>query len=108
MTNKVDVEQFLHGLGKTADEVSARLQRCGWRGTRGSSIDCPIARAVRGFIGPRPWLISVGTGTMMIFEEIGRAPFHVRIPEHVVDFIAKFDYGAWPELELSDPSSRRV
>jgi hypothetical protein len=93
MTTTTELKQALAELGNTADEIAAALIAQGMRGTRKNGLCCPIAA-----------YLSVSFDAAEVTENTvavdGRNQTWLPTPEHVVEFITRFDDGEWPELDI--------
>ena len=86
------VMEALVVLGSSADEVADRLAALGFKGQRGVSGDCPVARYLRDSLHTRQ--VSVGC----FFCQVQGSEFW--LPEAVRDFTRRFDVeGKYPLLE---------
>lgn len=93
------LEQALAALPDTADRIAARFAADGIKGTRKDDGCCPVA----------VYLTSVGLASPEVTENViavggDDEDLFEFTPEHVVEFIQRFDNGAWPEL-VSDPEA---
>jgi hypothetical protein len=115
------VEEFLRGLGATADEVAESLRRMGVRGVRESGDSCPIANAIRAqFPEAREengaaWGDDGNGNAGMWFVDLAYASTpegRISAPDAVHEFIILFDDGIggdewfaneYPYADLDDP-----
>jgi hypothetical protein len=101
------VNEYLASLGASADEVAESLRKQGVKGKRRSACKCPILNGIYKAI-PNYWsgLEIYGSATF----SLARTPhYHATLrdsqiidptlPQAVMDFIANFDSGQYPELD---------
>lgn len=93
MTTTTELEQALAELGNTADEIAAALIAKGMRGSRKVGTCCPIANYLSvTFAAPEVTENSIAIGRV-------EDPW-IETPNHVREFITRFDGGEWPELDI--------
>lgn len=93
MTTIAELEQALAELGSTADEIAATLIAKEMRGSRKLGSCCPIATYLHvAFEAPE---VTENTVSVDRYEQTW-----VNTPEHVAEFITRFDGGEWPELDI--------
>lgn len=100
MSRPSEVAKLLQELGTSADEVALALKLTGIQGVRNTvRLLNPIVRYVEHQV-PDVWNLNVMTGASlsMNFRDGGKAD--VALPEAVGQFLAAFNRGAYPELEL--------
>lgn len=91
------LQQALHDMGSTAQEVADTLKQAGIKGRRQSCENCPIARYLDllGYACPQVGLESgINAGNRAIFRYIDEP--HTEATE---GFIRQFDKGEFPGLE---------
>lgn len=93
----LSLEQALAELPDTADGIAAYLTEQECRGKREDGDYCPIANYLRG-IGFR----DPHVGLALAFEGVHEAET-VHLPDGARRFVARFDEGEWPELDIDNP-----
>jgi hypothetical protein len=91
------LEQALAKLPGTAEGIAAYLIEQDCRGRRKDSLCCPVANYLDG-IGEfhRPEVTENS-----ISYEVGEDDQQmVLTPDHMTEFITRFDKGEWPELDI--------
>jgi hypothetical protein len=91
------LEQALAELPDTADGIAAYFIAQDCRGRRKDSLRCPIAKYLDGtgeFHRPE-------VTESAISYEVGEHDQHmVLTPDHMTEFITRFDKGEWPDLDI--------
>lgn len=90
------LSEALAALPKTADGIATFLAERGIKGVRKDDCICPIAQYLTGF-GSWEWSPEVGCNYIAAEDDDGEG-FRESTPEHVTEFIVRFDGGAWPDL----------
>lgn len=88
------VGELLKGLGETPDEIAAFLRGQGIRGMRTQGLFCPVANYLTGC---GYWFVMVASHVIAALEQ-GSETERVRTPPGVLEFIARFDRGEYPDL----------
>jgi hypothetical protein len=100
-----ELSRILAGLGQTPDQVAEVLRASGCRGFRTGSLPSPIIRyAYRHFdegtlvlaYSPRSTMWPERLCVHLLDGRLGEVP----LPEPVAEFLARFDEGAYPDLDL--------
>lgn len=90
----LSLEQALAELPDTADGIAAYLTEQDCRGKRDDGTCCPLANYLRGigFLAPH-------VDPDVAFEGVHDAAT-VRLPTGARRFVARFDEGEWPQLDI--------
>ena len=95
------VRKALVDLGQSADDVAASLRVAGVQGVRNAARYLnPVVRWVLGRTQTKPFAVDVMQGDRLSVSLAEGGRFEVAIPPVVLQFLAAFDQGAYPELEL--------
>lgn len=95
----LSLAEALAALPDTADGIAAHLTAKGIRGVTEDSCNCPMTNYLTGLgfdsteVGER-WVIARSFPGDRIEK--------VATPNHIREFIFRFDTGEWPELVLDD------
>lgn len=97
----------LSALGTTPDEVAERLSALGFRGWRGSSVDCPLARYVRTSVDGTKTCDVQADSDDEVYVRASRDDGLVDAfaPAAAYGFVLKFDLGDFPDLIEGGPTS---
>lgn len=87
-------------LGRSPDEVAARLQSYGVQGLPGKADDCPLARYLRAVIGTEHSVAKIGVleRRLRVSRRGLRLSFSLPLPPAIQGFIRDFDEGNHPAL----------
>lgn len=99
----LSLEQALAELPDTADGIAAYFIEQECRGIRDDGCHCPVANYLRGTGEfPSPLVDPSYAYSDYSADDVES----VRLPEHVAEFVERFDGGEWPEL-ATNPRRRR-
>jgi hypothetical protein len=111
---RTNTTSLLDGLGNSAMEVAASLERHGVRGNRNRMDDCPVSRYLSAVIGGDGRIRSVRvTADCVELRTVvpWSAAVRVKVPRALRAFVLAFDAGVFPHLidrdrpaGLKDPS----
>jgi hypothetical protein len=94
-----DVVRFVDELGQDSFAVSERLRHDHVRGIPKSTRDCAVARYLNAVLSADLRVLTVEvTRDWIVVRSAGRRGVQVRLPVSLMEFIARFDDGHYPEL----------
>lgn len=99
------VSMTLGSLGSTAQDWYERLMADGWFGRVADSRECPIARLVRSRLEQasgweQAFVITVNDADVVVLTAEGDRAAKIDMPLTGSDFVAWFDSGHYPALEV--------
>lgn len=97
-----EVDRLLQRLGeKTPEEIAQILMVEGIKGKVGDACESPISRLIQKKTG---WNAEVGDDCIWLSYKHGPLAgwASVELPDNVAEFIFRFNYGEFPELEDED------
>lgn len=101
------VTDVLANLGTTAEEIARNLEKKGIKGKKCDEFDCPLSVYFKLMLTPystEDHPIRVIVLKFYIFVEAGKHRWDkdvlvdIDCPEHLTDFVEKFDKGMFPKL----------
>jgi hypothetical protein len=94
------IRELGKSLGSTPDMVALNLKEMGVRGSPRQPTGCPIARYLQAVVGTEAWIgdVVVWDRSVHIYPAGRRIPRMIWLPRAVVQFMDRFDNGAYPEL----------
>lgn len=106
METNLNIDEYFKSLGDTSEKVADSLKNQGIKGVKLSTCHCPIVNAVYKAI-PDYWpglkIHSETTHGTQYRAKLNDAQiFDPKLPGPVQDFIADFDYGKYPDLEVKE------
>ena len=96
-----NVAKLLAELGHTPDDVAASLRAASVQGIRNAARYLnPIVRWVIGRTQTKPFNVDVMSGDRLCIRLPDGGQVEVGLPAAVLSFLAAFDQGDYPDLEL--------
>jgi hypothetical protein len=101
ITPVVRAAELLEALGATRQQVAKTLFDSEDYGHRGSCGRCPVAAHLQRQLG-----VAVSVGDLEVSLHLPGGDRRVDLPEPVAQFVARFDIGEYPLLDLDLPIAR--
>jgi hypothetical protein len=95
--SELTLRQALDELPDTADGIAAYFTEQECRGRRKHITCCPVANYLAGT--GLDGVPDVDSAYIGLFTD-GRVVSSAKTPPHIAEFVARFDDGEWPELEV--------